>query len=248
MNMHLKLANVANWAFPALGLLLGLFSALSQKDFRSDWRYFVVLGAIGLVAGFILRTGRFLKFGGIELELQPIRDQRKVIEERLKESTSDSSGPDILNVVQLGLNQLTEYYTINKSQARNSFTASLAAVVLGFITLVAAYFLALRSRQVATVTALSGILLQFLGGAYFYLYNKSLQQLNFFYGELVKLQDTMLAIKLCDELGEGKDRVREGLIMALLQRPFSRAPSDEFRSARKKAKSKVAQTETTQQA
>jgi uncharacterized membrane protein HdeD (DUF308 family) len=60
MNMHLKLANVANWAFPALGLLLGLFSALSQKDFRSDWRYFVVLGAIGLVAGFILRTGRVL--------------------------------------------------------------------------------------------------------------------------------------------------------------------------------------------
>ena len=222
--MRLKMSNIANWTFPVLGLLIGLFASMSQKEFRSDWRYYAVLGAIGLVAGFILRTGRFLKFGGIELELQPIRDQRRVIEARLKGGQTASSGPDILNVVQLGLNQLTEYYTINKSQARNSFTASLAAVVLGFITLVVAYFLALRSRQVATVTALSGILLQFLGGAYFYLYNKSLQQLNFFYGELVKLQDTMLAIKLCDELGEAKERAREALMNDAIATPLF-APS-----------------------
>lgn len=241
--MQLKLTNVANWAFPALGLLCGLLFAMTQKDFRSDWRYLLVLAAIGLVTGFILRTGRLFKMAGIEVELQPIREQRRVIEERMKDSQGSGSAPDILNVVQLGLNQLTEYYTINKSQARNSFTASLAAVVLGFLTLVVAYFLALRNRQVATVTALSGILLQFLGGAYFYLYNMSLKQLNFFYGELVKLQDTMLAIKLCDELGDGKDRVREALIMALLQRPTPPVPlGSTARAQRKGTKAKAEQT------
>src|SRR5262245_57720807 len=46
-------------------------------------------------------------------ELAPIRKEREEIRERIKEKE-----PDIFDTIQLNLNQLSEYYTINKSQAR----------------------------------------------------------------------------------------------------------------------------------
>ena len=52
-------------------------------------------------------------------ELEPIRQERMAIEERL----SHKAEPDIFDTIQLNLNQLNEYYVINKSQARRSFAA-----------------------------------------------------------------------------------------------------------------------------
>ena len=69
------------------------------------------------------------------------------------------------------------------------------------------------------ITGISSALIEFIGGAYFYLYNKSLKQLNFFYEKLVKMQDTTLAIQLTESLGEEKEiELKERLIMELMAR------------------------------
>ena len=41
-----------------------------------------------------------------------------------------------MDKIDLGLNQLEEYYVINKNQARNSFHISLFAIIVGFLTIV----------------------------------------------------------------------------------------------------------------
>lgn len=158
-----------------------------------------------------------------DAELESVRAERKDIEQRIEKR--EGGGLDIFGVIRLGLNQITEYYTINKSQARNSFTASMIAVIVGFGLLCLGILLGYdhsEAKEVAILSAVSGVLLQFIGGAYFYLYNRSLQQLNFFYETLVRLQDTMLAIQQVDLLAEsGREKARESVIKALIRAPVS---------------------------
>jgi Cyanobacterial TRADD-N associated 2-Transmembrane domain len=156
-----------------------------------------------------------------KIQLEELHEERK----DLKRKISLKEKADILDTIQLNLNQLSEYYTINKGQARNSFRISVSAIVLGLFTLLAGiWFFYLRETTsnitLATLSGVSGVLLQFIGGAYFYLYRKSLEQLNFFFSQLVKMQDTMLSIKLCEQITK-EDRqidVREKIILSLLER------------------------------
>jgi hypothetical protein len=186
-----------------------------------------------------------------ESELAPIRKEREEIRDRIKEKE-----PDIFDTIQLNLNQLSEYYTINKSQARNSFRASLTAIVIGFITIIIGIWLFYISDKpnpnLTYMTVIGGVLLQFIGAAYFYLYNKSLIQLNFFFARLTIMQDTMLSIKLCDQIADmpTKATILERLIFEIITRDAStrkylaegtlRQPSTQEKTNRKARKSKEA--------
>lgn len=175
------------------------------------------LGFLGLAA----YTGVKVKGGGlIQIELEALREERQTIQERLLEKPK----ADIIDTIQLNLNQLSEYYVINKSQARNSFRFSVFAVVTGLLTLLAGvWFFYLRTTpniEMTVISGVAGVLVQFIGGAYFYLYRKSLEQLNFFFGQLVKMQDTMLSVKLCEQISPEEKQValRERIILTLLER------------------------------
>jgi len=170
-------------------------------------------------------------------ELAPIRKEREEIRDRIKEKE-----PDIFDTIQLNLNQLSEYYTINKSQARNSFRASVTAIIVGFLTIIVGIWVFyLPGHPIPNLTYMSvigGILLQFIGGAYFYLYNKSLAQLNFFFARLTIMQDTMLSIKLCDQIAElpTKAKILEELIFEIIKRGRSVPPSIEEKTTGKSRK------------
>ena len=131
---------------------------------------------------------------------------------------------DIFDTIRLNLNQLNEYYTINKAQARSSFLSSIVAIILGLFTIIIGiiiqYYSQGKNINLATLTSASGILLEFIGGAYFFMYKKSLEQVNFFFRELIKIQDTMLAINLVDTI-DTKDKtidLKEKIIISLLER------------------------------
>ena len=149
-----------------------------------------------------------------------MHEERQKIQDRL----SETEKPNVLDTIQLNLNQLSEYYTINKSQARNSFRFSVFAVIAGLSTIIAGvWFFYLQETPNVSLTVISGIsgtMIQFIGAAYFYLYRKSLDQLNFFFSQLVKMQDTMLSVKLCEEVTpqEKQIELREKVIITLLER------------------------------
>jgi len=52
------------------------------------------------------------------------------------------------------------------------------------------------------------------------MYKKSLDQVNFFFGQLIKVQDTMLAINLAKAIKEDSKKVdmQEKIIVSLLER------------------------------
>lgn len=173
-------------------------------------------------------------------ELEPVRAERKEIEESLESGRGGHL--DILKIVRLGLNHITEYYTINKAQARNSFAVSIAAVMIGLLALCfGIYFTYKQHTAVSTLSAIAGVLLQFIGGAYFYLYNRSLQQLNFFYESLIRLQDIMLALQQVEQLDSpARDKTREAVIKALIRSPVTAPRVAEAATSKAGAKARAA--------
>lgn len=180
---------------------------------------------IFLVVGILSLSDIRFTAGSIAAELEPLRREREAIQRRMETDKQ----PDVLDTIQLSLNQLTEYYTINKSQARSSFQFSVFAVVVGLLTLIGGISIFALGKNPnltrAAVTGIGGTIAQFIGGAYFYLYNKSLAQLNYFYDQLVKIQHTMLSVKLCEQIQDpGKQlEVREKLITALISQGIGTA-------------------------
>lgn len=173
---------VLNYLFPNNSNLLKFFTAL------------LIVAVFLLFITFFLR----LKVPTIEFELDEIKEERKVIQKRI------SHAPQIFDTILLNLNHLTEYYVINKSQARNSFNFSIFAIILGLITIIGGiwifYFRDTQNLQLATISSISGILTEFIGASYLFLYKKTLDQLNYFYDKLTETQNIMLAVKLADSI------------------------------------------------
>lgn len=153
------------------------------------------------------------------LKLQKERDE-------LTKKIEKDDKLDIFHTIQLSLNQLNEYYTINKSQAKRSFQFSMFSIVIGLATIICGiWFIYYGNKNVelSVIVTTSGTLLEFVGGAYFLMYKKSMTQVNFFFGQLIKIQDTMLAINLAKDIKQENksDDVTEKIIKSLLKRSLN---------------------------
>jgi hypothetical protein len=184
----------------------------------------ITLLATALFAVLVAYVGFKRSATAAEQELAPIQEERKQINSRL---SSDALPTNVIDTIQLGLNQLNEYYVINKSQGRSSFYASMFAIMLGFITIIASiamfYLAKVPNLTMAAISTLSGIIIQFIGAAYFYVYRKSIEQMNLYFDQLTKMQDTMLAVKLAQDLTDGDKRsdAVECLVSALTSRSLA---------------------------
>lgn len=152
-------------------------------------------------------------------ELKNLKAERIIITQKI-ESEKEL---DIFHTIQLSLNQLNEYYTINKNQAKSSFRFSVFSIVIGLLTILTGiwlHYLGVAKIEISYITAISGLILEFIGGAYFFMYKKSLEQVNFFFGQLIKIQDTMLSINLANNIenSERKTEMNEKIIVSLLER------------------------------
>src|SRR5699024_6177458 len=107
-----------------------------------------------------------------DIELKHLSKEREELKRRTKNEGSKLED-NVFNTIQINLNQTTEYYTINKSQARNSFGASITAIVTGLITLLAGIWLIYFDGNFTTsiISIMAGVLLEIIGGLYFYIYN-----------------------------------------------------------------------------
>lgn len=117
------------------------------------------------------------------------------------------------------------YYKTNQAHVKWSFWASLIALIIGLIILVVGIGLALAGSDTAssTTTAAAGVLTQFISAGFFFIYSKNLKQLNVFYEELIRNQETLFAFSLLKHI---PDNERSGVIQAIIGALLSRnAPS-----------------------
>jgi protein-S-isoprenylcysteine O-methyltransferase Ste14 len=195
-------------------------------QFLVDYRFstgFIILFLIFIIVFFcffiFLAISRFTSQE--DQKVVKLKQERIAIQEKISEKTASNN---IIDIIQLNLNQLDEYYTINKTQARNSFYTSLFLIFLGFFTITVAIVISLSNPSlnigIPVISGISGVLLQFIGGANFFIYSKTIEQVNRFYNNLIKTQDTMLAIELCRQIDDEEKRrnLIERVVIDLLKR------------------------------
>jgi len=116
------------------------------------------------------------------------------------------------------LENLERYYKVNQQHLQWSFWSSLAALGVGLGAVLAGIWITLNGNSsiASHLTTIGGVLTQFIGAGFFFLYSKNLKQLNVFYEKLVKLQDTIYAIGLVGHLPEGRRASTLETIIAML--------------------------------
>jgi hypothetical protein len=215
--------------YVVIGLSIYITSIILIQVFISekiDKEVLQFLGALGSVCMFLFLialisyTPYTIDKDGLKVELDIIKQEREKIIERISKKDNN-----VVDTIQLSLNKITEYYTINLSQARSSYKWSITAIVIGLITLIAGawliFFQTTPNITVGIITGISGILIEFIGASNIYIYNKSLSQLNLYFRELINMQDTMLAIELCEKIDNSnpnKIEITEKIILSLMGR------------------------------
>jgi hypothetical protein len=150
-----------------------------------------------------------------------VRQKRAALDEKIDVLKDKyNARTDIFYTAQTNLNQLEEYYLINKGQARKTFTASIIAVSVGMASVVfGVWQIYYNNLIIGALPTIAGVLGQFMGVGYFYLHRTSINQLNMYFKQLTSLQDRMLAIYLCLDLKDEKQKseIIEEIIMFLLK-------------------------------
>lgn len=137
----------------------------------------------------------------------------KKVESREKENT-------IFDVVSINVNQLTEYYTINKIQAKRSYSLSVICISIGFIAIITSVVFMIWNNDVssiiAIITCLGGVIAEFIGGTCLYLYKQNSAQIKIFFEKLSYLQHVMLANELTEKLSKEKKEEQIAAIISSL--------------------------------
>jgi hypothetical protein len=133
---------------------------------------------------------------------------------------SDADENDVKEIAIAQLELLSNYYELSLSQAARSFRWALIASMVGLVFFMAAISFLLNgngSPELAIVSTIGGAVTEFIAGVNFFLYGKTLEQLNLFQGKLEATQRFLLANSLCENLGGNlRDKTRARLIGKLV--------------------------------
>jgi hypothetical protein len=165
-------------------------------------------------------------FGWQKQADEATRDQRDY-QNKLEQAKAD----DVFRYVFLINNSAVEkYVSQSRAQAESSFLLSRRAAIAGFILLVVSIGIGLISQltdhplEIAYLSAVAGIITQFLSGVFFWMYNRTLQQINLFYKGIMSQQTEALAAigRASEALKEAeKGRMLADLIVAENERSGS---------------------------
>jgi predicted transporter len=105
--------------------------------------------------------------------------------------------------VDINVNNLSDYYKLVKQHTDKSFLASITAGAIGFVLIITGLLIGFadfeNSKSVAYISAGSGVIIEFISGVFFYLYNKTTIQLKGYHDSLVNIQNVLLSFKVIED-------------------------------------------------
>lgn len=126
---------------------------------------------------------------------------------RIKEHTKEdkkinkSNENDIIALMLNNHDEITEYFSISKSQAKSSYWFSVCSCIAGIIMLFAAVFFILSgSLDYAVLGLIGATVTEVLSGTVLWIHNKSALQLNHYYDALHENEKFLSAITIADKL------------------------------------------------
>jgi hypothetical protein len=125
--------------------------------------------------------------------------------------------------------EIDQYYKLNLQHLKLSFGSSLFALFVGLAALLMGVWAILQGNSGLSpqLSIIGGVLTEFIGAGFFYLYSKNLNQLNIFYQKLIKKHDTFYAISLASQIpDQDKASVIKAIVGSLLSRDEPPTPPE----------------------
>ena len=130
-------------------------------------------------------------------EVKEAKEQKKKYIEKVEEA----EGFNIFKYLLLmDSKAIDEYIAQTRLQAEQSFRLSKNVAIVGFVLIssgivlgIASSIIGLTGLDVAYLTAITGILTEFISGVFFYLFNRTLQQLNLFHDKMLMSKRVIMA-------------------------------------------------------
>ena len=131
---------------------------------------------------------------------------------------------------------INEYYVINKRQANRVFNATLTACVMGGIIFIIGSIVAFWGGQkVSFYTTISGCVVELISGLFFWLYKRTIDQLNLYHERLGSTEKYLTAVQLVDKMSEQeKDSMYRYIIEMMLIDNSSKCRKKSLRKIRYK--------------
>lgn len=212
----------------ALSLLINFAFALFTPELYSDvFQNLSVLGNFAIVGRCIfvlfmicayMLLGMFIfNFGEIfsatkkeiQQDISELNAQEEFVEakQRAREKPEDPAAAwDVAS------SQLQKYLNINLKQIESIYQLSLRVMMVGFILIVVAIVLAFISPQnssPALVAGIGGIVTEFIGGTFLFVYRAALEQSRHYIQTLDKTSTVGVALKILEGLEKKGDAVKE---------------------------------------
>ncbi len=178
---------------PLTVLIFGYFRAFTLPVWLHALCW-VILGAfvIIVVAGLIKYKNN----------IRSIKDAEENINTLMGFSQAHSPSEYFSKLIEINVTNLEKYYKQVKTHTSLSFTFSLIVGLLGFgliVTGVANGIINDVNKDYITyLSTASGVIIEFIAGVFFYLYNRTVRQLAEYHDKLIEVQNILVSFQLID--------------------------------------------------
>ena len=139
------------------------------------------------------------------LDKKESKAEEKEIERKLK-TVEESMGVDDIDIMKLmfsNLKELREYYVISKRQANKTFSASIFVCFLGVIIYsLGIVFTCLLNQDISLISIISGTTVEIISALFFWMYSKSMSQLNIYHKRLSETEKYLITIHLVERISK----------------------------------------------
>ncbi|MEG0236561.1 TRADD-N-associated membrane domain-containing protein [Cetobacterium sp.] len=144
-----------------------------------------------------------------------IKTKEKIVEKiNVEELINDLDKDFNNNMIKINIYQLNAYNDQTKSQANKSFKIASRTSIIGFILLcIGLVSVFLGKNKPGYLTTGVGLLIEFLSGIIFYLYNKTIVKMGEYHKKIVLTQNIALALKATDDFEANKKMEVRGKIV-----------------------------------
>lgn len=172
--------------------------------------------------GFVLATAIMIIVG--YTRQRQIDDEIKELEGEIDASTVGAKGKSteetyFVELVSMNISNLRAYYDLVKSHTNKSFMASVAAGITGFLLILWGVYGGLSDPtkiDAAKLSAYTGIIIEFISGVFFYLYNRTVLQLKAYHDSLLDVQNVLLSFRCVEGAGINDEAQRIEIIKQML--------------------------------
>lgn len=142
---------------------------------------------------------------------------------KLKGTASEdkTADTDTLSQMEQNITELREYYVISKKQCRITFSAAMMACILGFALFAIGILISYDPENTTVIdsSTIGGAIVEVIAGLFFWMYSKSLDQLNYYYEGLSTTQNSLSAIQLAEKMDEpNRDQAFAYIITKLMDK------------------------------